>query len=109
MSYVDQNRHDLEFEVGDYVFVKMASYRHVMRFGRKGKLELRHIRLYEITKRINRVAYQLVPASMGRIHNVFQVSLLHKCLGDPSQIVGLENMELEDSLVYEKCSIWIVD
>lgn len=39
-SYVYHKRHELEFEVGDYVFFKIALYRHVMRFGKKGKLVL---------------------------------------------------------------------
>ncbi|RVW97780.1 Transposon Ty3-I Gag-Pol polyprotein [Vitis vinifera] len=37
-SYVDQRRRDLEFEVGDHVFLKVSPMKSVMRFGRKGKL-----------------------------------------------------------------------
>ena len=37
-SYVDNRRWDLEFEVGDHVFLKVSPMKSVIRFGRKGKL-----------------------------------------------------------------------
>lgn len=81
-----------------------------MRFDKKRKLTPRYIGQYEIIKRIGRVAYQLtVPTSLECIHNVFHVSLLHKCLGDLSQVVGLNDIELEDNLVHQECLLQIVD
>ena len=35
-SYVDNRRQDLEFEVGDHVFLKVSPMKFIMRFGRKG-------------------------------------------------------------------------
>ena len=35
-SYADHRRRDLEFQVGDYVFLKVSPFKGVMRFGRKG-------------------------------------------------------------------------
>ena len=37
-SYADNRRRDLEFEVGDHVFLKVSPMKSMMRFGRKGKL-----------------------------------------------------------------------
>jgi hypothetical protein len=37
-SYADKRRKPLEFEVGDFVFLKVSPWKGVIRFGRKGKL-----------------------------------------------------------------------
>ena len=37
-NYVDNRIWNLEFEVGDHVFLKVSPMKSVMRFGRKGKL-----------------------------------------------------------------------
>nr|GFD20457.1 hypothetical protein [Tanacetum cinerariifolium] len=42
-SYADKHRHDLEFQVGDHVFLKVSPFRGVKRFGIKGKLSPRFI------------------------------------------------------------------
>ena len=36
-SYAHNRRQDLEFEVGDHVFLKVSPMESMMRFGRKGK------------------------------------------------------------------------
>ena len=58
-SYADRRRKDIEFEVGDQVFLKVSPWKKVLRFGRKGKLSPRFIGPYRILKRIGPVAYQL--------------------------------------------------
>ena len=37
-SYADKRRSDLEFDVGDMVFVKVSPLRNAVRFGSVGKL-----------------------------------------------------------------------
>jgi len=37
-SYADLKRKDIEFAVGDWVFLKVSPWKKVLRFGRKGKL-----------------------------------------------------------------------
>lgn len=92
------------------MLVKIAPYWHMVRFDKKGKLAPRYIGSYKIIERIGKVAYRLaLLASMGPIHNVFYVLLLCKCLDDLSQVVGLEDRELKDSLAYEKHPIRIMD
>ena len=58
-SYADNRRRQLEFEVGDWVFLKVSPMKGVMRFGKKGKLNPRYIGPYQIVRRIGKVAYVL--------------------------------------------------
>ncbi|XP_020092185.1 uncharacterized protein LOC109712828 [Ananas comosus] len=58
-SYSDKRRRDMEFAVGDRVFLKVSPMRGVKRFGVRGKLSPRYIGPYEVLERIGTVAYRL--------------------------------------------------
>ena len=76
-SYVDLKRRDISYEVGDKVFLKVSPWRKILRFGKKGKLNSRFIRPYEILELIGPVAYRLaLPLELTTLHNVFHVSML---------------------------------
>ncbi|KAA3488064.1 reverse transcriptase [Gossypium australe] len=76
-SYTDLKRKDIEFAVGNRVFLKVSPWKKVLRFGKKLKLSLRFIGTYEITERISSVAYRLaLPSELEKIHNMFHVSML---------------------------------
>ncbi|KAL4016262.1 hypothetical protein IC575_023908 [Cucumis melo] len=47
-SYADVRRKDLEFDVGDMVFLKVAPMKGVLRFEKKGKLSPRFVGPFEI-------------------------------------------------------------
>jgi hypothetical protein len=86
--YADNRQRPLEFQIGDMVFLKVASWKHVIRFEMKGKLTPRYIGPYKIIERIGTVVYQiLLPPHLDRIHNVFHVSMLRKANLDPTQIL----------------------
>ena len=51
-SYVDVRRRPLEFNVGDQVYLKVDPWKHMLRFGMKGKLAPRYIGPYEVIERI---------------------------------------------------------
>ncbi|GJS03975.1 retrotransposon protein, putative, ty3-gypsy subclass [Tanacetum coccineum] len=73
----DKDRRDLEFQVGDRVFLKVSPFRGVKRFGIKGKLSPRFIGPFEILERIGEVSYRLaLPPQLSHVHDVFHVSLL---------------------------------
>ncbi|WMV13938.1 hypothetical protein MTR67_007323 [Solanum verrucosum] len=57
-SYTDVRRKDLEFEVDDWVYLKVSPLKGVLRFYKKGKLSPRYIGPYKISKRIGGVAYE---------------------------------------------------
>ena len=58
-SYADLKRRDIAYEVGDKVFLKVSSWRKILRFGKKGKLSPRFIGSYEVLERIGHVSYRL--------------------------------------------------
>ncbi|WMV37755.1 hypothetical protein MTR67_031140 [Solanum verrucosum] len=99
-----------EFQVDDWIFLKMSPMKGVMRFGKKGKLSPRYVGPYRILKRIGKVAYELeLPADLAVVHPVFYISLLKKCVGDPASIVPLESVAVKDSLSYEDVPVEILD
>ncbi|WMV42079.1 hypothetical protein MTR67_035464 [Solanum verrucosum] len=82
----------------------------VMRFGKKGKLNPRYIRPYRIAKKIDKVTYELeLPQELAAVHLVFHVSMLKKCMGDPSLIIPTEDIGIKDSLSYEEIPVQILD
>ncbi|KAL4016984.1 hypothetical protein IC575_024655 [Cucumis melo] len=100
-SYADVRRKDLEFEVGDKVFLKVAPMRGVLRFERRGKLSPRFVGPFEILERIGPVAYRLaLPLSLSTVHDVFHVSMLRKYVPDPSHVVDYEPLEIDENLSY---------
>ena len=71
-SYADLKRKEIEYSVGDMVFLKVSPWKKILRFGKKGKLSPRFIGPYRILKRVGPVAYQLeLPSELDRIHDVF--------------------------------------
>nr|XP_009796651.1 PREDICTED: uncharacterized protein LOC104243196 [Nicotiana sylvestris] len=77
-SYSDVRHRDLEFQVDDWVFLKVSPIKGIMGFGKKGKLSPRYIGLYRILQRIRQ-----------------------KFMGDPSLVVPTEVIGVKDNLSYE--------
>lgn len=78
-SYANKRRRPLEFEVWDQVFVNVALWKYITRFGMKGKQVSRYIGSFEIVQGIDLVAYKLdIPLHLSKIHDVFYISLLQK-------------------------------
>ncbi|RVW80540.1 Transposon Ty3-G Gag-Pol polyprotein [Vitis vinifera] len=109
-SYADHHRRDLEFEVGDHVFLKVSPMKSVMRFGRKGKLSPRFVGPFEMLERVGTSAYKVaLPPSLSKVHNVFHVSTLRKYIYDPTHVVELEPIQIFEDLTYEEVPVQIVD
>ena len=109
-SYADNRRRDLEFQEGDYVYLKVSPIRGTRRFQIRGKLAPRYIGPYRISKKVGAVAYRLeLPEEMSDIHDVFHVSQLKKCLKVPEEQVPMEVMDLQPDLRYQERPIRILD
>ena len=82
----------------------------VMRFGRKGKLSPRYIGPYKIIRKVGHVAYELdLPLELESVHAFFHVSMLRKCVGDPTKIVPIDDVQVTEKLTYEEVPIAILD
>ncbi|WMV45797.1 hypothetical protein MTR67_039182 [Solanum verrucosum] len=109
-SYADNKKRDLEFEVGDWVYLKISPLKEVMRFGKKEKLSPQNVGPYEILKRVRNVAYELkLPIELAPVQPVFHISMLKKCIGDPVSILPLEGLGVNENLSYEEVPVEILD
>ncbi|KAF3616825.1 RNA-directed DNA polymerase -like protein [Capsicum annuum] len=85
----DIRRKDLEFEIVDYVYLKISPMKGVKRLVKKGKLSPRYVVPFKILSRLGKVAYELgLPSDLASVYPVFHVSLIKKCIGDPSSVEG---------------------
>ena len=109
-SYADNRRKDLEFQVGDWVFLRLSPWKGIVRFGKRGKLSPRYIGPYLITERVGSVAYRLeLPSELSQVHDVFHVSMLRKYVADPSHVLVSQPVSLREDLVYEEEPVQILD
>jgi hypothetical protein len=110
-SYADKRRRELTFAVGDSVYLKVSPLRGTKRFLVKGKLASRYAGLYQITKRIGSLAYQLaLPETMAGVHPVFHVSQLKKSEKEVEEKqLPMELLDLQDTLEYDEFPEKILD
>jgi hypothetical protein len=74
-SYADRRRKPIEFEVGDFIYLKVSPMKSVQRFGVKRKLALRYVGPFQIIGKSGAIAYKIqLPPEMSTIFNVFHVS-----------------------------------
>ena len=98
-SYSDVRRRELEFQVDDWVFLKVSTMKGVMIFGKKWKLNPISVGPYKILKKVSKMAYELdLQEKLATVHSVLHISLLMKCAGDPASVVPLESVAVRDSI-----------
>ena len=101
--YANLKRKDIEFEVRDKVFLKVSPWKKILRFGRKGKLSPRFIDPYEILERVGPVVYclELTP-KLAKLHDVLHVSMLRRYCYDPSHILPVQEIQVQEDLSYDE-------
>nr|GEY06528.1 putative reverse transcriptase domain-containing protein [Tanacetum cinerariifolium] len=109
-SYADVRRKPLEFQVGDKVMLKISPWKGVIRFGKRGKLNLRYIRPFKVLAKVGTVAYRLeLPEQLSRFHSTFHVSKLKKCMADEPLAIPLDEIQVDDKLNFIEEPIEIMD
>jgi hypothetical protein len=109
-SYHDKRRKPLQFEVGDFIYLKVSPTKGVQRFGIKGKLAPHYIGPYVIIEACGPMAYKLkLPPKMSAIHDVFHVSQLKKCVRLPTEIIAEPEMEIEPDLSCQEYPSKVLD
>ncbi|KAJ8751371.1 hypothetical protein K2173_016568 [Erythroxylum novogranatense] len=109
-SYDDAHRKEMEYEVGEKVFLNTSPWKGVLRFGKKGKLSPRYVGPYEILERIGPLGYRLaLPPELAQIHDVFHVSMLRRYRSNPSHVIQSSEVQLRDDLSYEEQPVEILD
>jgi hypothetical protein len=109
-SYTNKRRRPLEFEVGEYVYLKVSPMKGMKRFWMKGKLMPRYIGPFPILEKCGPVAYKLeLPPSLTRVLDIFHVSQLKKCLQALVDVVLPEVTPLEADLTYPEHPIKKLD
>ncbi|GKE82117.1 reverse transcriptase domain-containing protein [Tanacetum coccineum] len=77
---------------------------------RRRKLNPRYIGPFRIIERIGPVAYRLeLPQELSRVHNVFHVCNLKKCLFDDTLVIPLEEIQVDDKLNFVEEPVEIMD
>ncbi|XP_073118548.1 uncharacterized protein [Henckelia pumila] len=109
-SYADRRRRELEFQVGDHVFLKVSPWKGVLRFGMKEKLSPRYIGPFEILDKVGTRAYRVaLPPNLEGVHNVFHITMLRKYISNPSHVIRHEPVLWKPDLSYEEIPIQILD
>ncbi|GJV20408.1 putative reverse transcriptase domain-containing protein [Tanacetum coccineum] len=109
-SYADVRREPLEFQVGDKVMLKVSTWKGVIHFGKRGKLNPRYIGPFKILAKVGTVAYRLeLPEQLSHVHSTFHVSNLKKCLSDESFIIPLDEIHIDDKLYFIEEPVVIMD
>nr|GFB18425.1 putative reverse transcriptase domain-containing protein [Tanacetum cinerariifolium] len=109
-SYADLKHKLMEFQVGDKVMLKVLPWKGVVRFGKQGKLNPRHVGPFKVIARVGSVAYKLkLPEELSRVHNTFHVSNLKKCYANETLAVPLDGLHFDDKLQFVEEPVEIMD
>nr|GEW15427.1 putative reverse transcriptase domain-containing protein [Tanacetum cinerariifolium] len=83
-SYADVRGKPLKFQVGDKVMFKVFSWKGVIHFGKRGKLN-------------------------PRVHSTFHVSKLKKCMADEPLTIPVDEIQVDDKLNFIEEPVEIMD
>ncbi|KAK8933588.1 hypothetical protein KSP39_PZI015957 [Platanthera zijinensis] len=90
---------NVEFTVGDWVYLKIKLFKGVSRIRRLKKLSPRYLGPFEVVERVWEAAYRLALSSeLSGLHDVFHISVLRKAVKDPAQVIDSDRVPVEYGL-----------
>ncbi|KAI0492545.1 hypothetical protein KFK09_026818 [Dendrobium nobile] len=102
-KYYNQKHRFVEFQVGDFVYVKVSLMKGVSRFGRVSKLNPRYVGPFEILEMIGKSAYRLLLSDqLSDVHNIFYISSLRKWISDSGKKLSTDEVEIQENLQYKE-------
>ncbi|GKF88494.1 hypothetical protein Tco_0259371 [Tanacetum coccineum] len=100
----------MEFEVGDRVMLKVSPWKGVVRFSKRGKLNPRYVRPFNVLAKVRKVAYKLeLPQNLSRVHHTFHVSNMKKCYANEPLVMPLEGIHVDDKLQFGEEPVEIME
>ncbi|GKE07216.1 hypothetical protein Tco_1399234 [Tanacetum coccineum] len=82
-SYADRKRKPMEYEVGDRVMLKVSPWKGVVRFGKRGKMNLKYVGPFKV--------------------------LARKCYADEPLVMMLEGIHVDDKLQFMEEPVEIME
>ncbi|GJZ46909.1 putative reverse transcriptase domain-containing protein [Tanacetum coccineum] len=100
----------MEFQVGDRVMLKVSTWKGVVHFGKRGKLNLRYVGPFKVLEKVESIAYKLeLTQELSRVQNTFYVSNLKKCYADEPLVVPLDGLHIDGKLHFVEEPVEIMD
>ncbi|GJT44190.1 putative reverse transcriptase domain-containing protein [Tanacetum coccineum] len=95
----DVRRRPLEFQVGYKVMLKVSSWKRVIHFGKRGKLNTRYIGPFKILAKVGTIAYRLeFSQQTSGVHSTLFVSNLKECSSNETLVIPLDEIQIDDKL-----------
>ena len=109
-SYHDKIRKNLEFKVGDHMFLRVNPWIRVGRALKSWKHSPHFVGPFQILKRVGLIAYQIeLPPLLSNLHDDFRVSQLRKYIINLVNVIELDDVQIKDNLICETWPMQIED
>ncbi|KAK8936941.1 hypothetical protein KSP39_PZI012585 [Platanthera zijinensis] len=109
-KYYNAKNRNVEFAVGDWVYLKVKPFKGVSRVRRLKKLSPRYLGPFEVLERVGEAAYRLrLSVELSGLHDVFHISVLRKAVQEPSQVIAVDQVPVDEGLTTRVRPIRIED